>query len=522
MDASRESDVSYGGQPSGPSPVRWTVVVARIISTYRMATSVPTLALAFAGAMLVPLGWWLAGAICLPSPPEGLPAEVQADRDALADVQADRALLASWPGFRRPEVQWDLGVWLARVFDQDQPLRSQRPGLPTEAAAREAVVGDQPEGAGVADPESAQPALRAPAVRWPFWYRAPLDPVVAVPYHLASPVFRLFDTELTWSSFFFYLLGGAWTIVVWTLFGGAICRIAAVRLGRDERVGFREAFVFGQRRWLGLIGAPCLPLLGIVLMGLPIILAGLFLWLMSWMQVTGIGLVLVGLAFPVLLLFGIGMAILALGLVFGWPLMWATIGAEGSDSFDAISRSYAYTFQCPARYFTYAVLAALVGITGWLITWFVAQAIVGLSDWGLDWGMGITLAEAVRQWREDIAIAPSAASRFGLRLMLFFFGLVWAAASAVAYSHFWCLATAVYLLLRRDADETELEDIYLEEERDVAFGLPQGPDTESPETSGTEADQGRGPAEAEPGAPSIEQSASAGPREEEPGQSSEA
>ena len=52
------------------------------------------------------------------------------------------------------------------------------------------------------------------------------------------------------------------------------------------------------------------------------------------------------------------MALLLLGLAFGWPLMWATISTEGTDSFDALSRSYAYVFQRPLRYLFYVVVRA--------------------------------------------------------------------------------------------------------------------------------------------------------------------
>ena len=59
-------------------------------------------------------------------------------------------------------------------------------------------------------------------------------------YLLVEPFRRLFQTDLSWGEFFYYLVGGLWTLCVWALFGGAITRVAAVRLGRDERVGLRR------------------------------------------------------------------------------------------------------------------------------------------------------------------------------------------------------------------------------------------------------------------------------------------
>ena len=57
------------------------------------------------------------------------------------------------------------------------------------------------------------------------------------------------------------------------------------------------------------------------------------------------------------LLAGLFMAVLLVGLFFGFPLMWATISAEGTDAFDALSRSYAYTYQRPLLYALYSIAA---------------------------------------------------------------------------------------------------------------------------------------------------------------------
>ena len=39
------------------------------------------------------------------------------------------------------------------------------------------------------------------------------------------------------------------------------------------------------------------------------------------------------------------------------------------------------------------------------------------------------------------------------------------------FSFFWCGATAIYLLLRRDADQTDIDEVFLEEEAG-RYGLP--------------------------------------------------
>lgn len=53
----------------------------------------------------------------------------------------------------------------------------------------------------------------------------------------------------------------------------------------------------------------------------------------------------------------------------------------------------------------------------------------------------------------------------------FWEGCVRLVAIGFAYSYFWTASTAIYLLLRRDDDGTELDDIHLDRPT-PAYGLP--------------------------------------------------
>ena len=66
------------------------------------------------------------------------------------------------------------------------------------------------------------------------------------------------------------------------------------------------------------------------------------------------------------LLGGFILAVLTLGLLFGWPIIWA-LAADKPDSFDAIGRGYQFTFQRPLNYFFYAVVAAV--LVRWAGSW---------------------------------------------------------------------------------------------------------------------------------------------------------
>jgi len=87
------------------------------------------------------------------------------------------------------------------------------------------------------------------------------------------------------------------------------------------------------------------------------VIAGLFQWLL-WVLAD---LVLVLLIVPGVLVLGLIMAVV-LVRPDRWPLMYCTISTEGSDSFDAISRSYSDVFQAAWSYLGYAAVALLYGV----------------------------------------------------------------------------------------------------------------------------------------------------------------
>ena len=286
-------------------------------------------------------------------------------------------------------------------------------------------------------------------------------------YSLVEPFRRMFMHQVSWDQFFFYGAGGIWSLLVWCLFGGAITRIAAVRLGRDERVGLRDALGFARRKWASYFGAPLLPIGAIAFLGLPLMFAGLLMRL-------DLGILLVGLLWSLVGLTGLVMALFAVGLIFGWPLMWSTISTEGTDAFDAISRSYAYTYQRPLHYGAYVALSTVLGLIGWIIVAFFCDTVIGLSDWAIAWGAGSSRLEAIQvALSESGSQGAPALLWFGANLIGFFTSCVRSFLTAYGYGFFWVAAAGVYLLLRRDTDQTEPDDVYLEEDDDLTFGLPK-------------------------------------------------
>ncbi len=281
------------------------------------------------------------------------------------------------------------------------------------------------------------------------------------------------------------VLFGAINLVVWALFGGAICRAAALDAAREEGITVTEALSFSRRRLLGFIGAPLLPAAFCGVLAL-FLLAGGFIG-----AIPGIGNVAVALLFWLALVAGFIMAGLIIGAIVGSPLTFPTIAVEGSDAFDAFSRSYGYVYLRPWRLAFYGLVAAAYGAICLLFVKFLVRLALAVVYVVVGWAMSFgspTLsdtagASAQRMSKlEAIWQGPSltgdtafwgsfgpaadvagttrvARGIFHLWILAGVFTLV----GAFVVSFYYSASTIIYLLLRREVDATDLEDVYTDE-----------------------------------------------------------
>jgi hypothetical protein len=279
------------------------------------------------------------------------------------------------------------------------------------------------------------------------------NPMARAWFTLSRPVVSAFRGDVSFSGLVLAIFAGLWTVAVWAFFGGAITRIAAVQLACDERIRTSAALRFAARKWIAFFGAPLFPLIGVLLATVPIFFLGLLMR-------SDFGTLLVAIIWPLLLMLGLLMALLLLGLLFGWPLMCSTISTEGTDSFDALSRSYAYTFQRPLHYLFYVIVAGVLGFLGWLLVENFAAAVVWLTYWAAGWGCG----------SERLAAVMSGVGA-GAKVIRFWVDCVKLVAVGFVFSYFWTATCAIYFLLRRNVDATEMDEVFLEEE-EPSYGLP--------------------------------------------------
>jgi hypothetical protein len=291
--------------------------------------------------------------------------------------------------------------------------------------------------------------------------RPPVDAVLDPWRRLSTPVMQFLEYTQTFVGAAFLSLCILWAALVWGLFGGAITRAALIQLTREEPVSLGASLRFAGRRWLSYFSAPIFPLLGIIIISVGLVLLGL---LMKLTYFVG------GLFWPLALVGGVVMAVLALGLMIGWPLMHAAISAEGSDSFDALSRSYSYVYQRPMHFLLYAWAAFLLGVLGMFVVHLFAGSVEGLTAWGISWGSGVEDASRAINGVVDPEKLGTL-DRWGIGLIDFWQGIVRAIVIGFAFAFFWTSAAAVYLLLRHDADGAELDEVYIDDGAET-FPLP--------------------------------------------------
>lgn len=274
---------------------------------------------------------------------------------------------------------------------------------------------------------------------------------------LTFPFQMLFHKDLTYRGLAYALVCCGWALLIWGYFGAMITRIVAVKLTQDEMISYKKAGKFARQRCCSYMSAPLIPLLGVFGLGVPIALLG-------FLANLDLGVFIAGILWPLVICLGFMMAILVLGLFFGWPLMFSTISTEGTDAFDGISRSYAYVFQRPFHYLFYVLVATLLGGIGWIFVHGIINLLVHCTHWSLVWGL--SSERSIELFHGDL----QGIAGWGGTLIRFWQGCLRTLATAFAVGFIFSGMTAVYLLLRRHVDGVELDEIQLDEE--VTHGLP--------------------------------------------------
>jgi hypothetical protein len=280
----------------------------------------------------------------------------------------------------------------------------------------------------------------------------------------SQPFIQMFRAE-TWRAWLGLLLDGLWAIAVWALFGGAIARIAALYLTQGETIGPVAALKSALFRWQSTTGAPLLALIALFVVALPLMFAGL----VGRFDVIAL---LEGLLWFLMLLTGIAAAIVAIGFVLGWPMMWSTVAVERTDAFDGVGRAYAYVYQRPLHAVFYVLVAGLLGLLAQAAVSLIVDSSIDATRWGFSAGAGDErTAELIDRPIDPQTSAFASPEETAARMIRFWTRGIATFAAAFPMAYLWPAAVGIYLLLRRQIDSADLGEIKFDE-GDPKPGVP--------------------------------------------------
>ena len=208
-------------------------------------------------------------------------------------------------------------------------------------------------------------------------------------------------------------------------------------------------------------------------------------WPPSWgrsaglpMNIPYVGEIVVGLFWGVVLAVGFVLAMIFIGGAFSVGLQWPALAVEGTDSFDAISRSVSYISSRPWRYVFYVIFSAVYGSLTFVLvklvaflTLYISHVAVGLFTFA--WGSGGQTGKLERLWATPTIDMPwphpgvPDSSLIGAEPIATWFVQAWVwvvlgLALAFLFSFFFTSQTVIYFLLRKVVEAKEIEEVYME------------------------------------------------------------
>jgi len=259
-------------------------------------------------------------------------------------------------------------------------------------------------------------------------------------------------------------------LAVISVAGGAICRIAALQSAQDEKPGLGEALRFSTKKFLSFFTAPLVPI-GII------IFIGVFIYLLGLIgNIPRVGELIMGICMLLALIAGAVIAVVLIGAVAGFSLMFPAVAYDGSDCFDAISRAFSYIYSRPWRMGFYTAIAAIYGAICYVFVRFFAFLLLIVPYKVLSIGI-FKNAKLERIWAKpefSDLIGPNAEVSIHWSESLAGF-LVYLAVLAVigllvsfVISFYFSANTIIYSLMRNRVDNTALEEIYTPPEENQA------------------------------------------------------
>lgn len=297
-----------------------------------------------------------------------------------------------------------------------------------------------------------------------------------------ATMFIVVPTWLLTSHPYFSLVLSLYIFLVTCYFGGAMARLAAMNATHNLRPSPKILLNYARRRYLAYALSPVIPLAMLLVIGLLMTLGGWIAFNLPGLDILG------GLLFGLFLIGGFLIALLIIGLVVSTTLMPAAVAVDGCDAFDAISRAFNYAMGRPWRFVFYQSIVTAFGFITYLLLGYIVIFALGIVRFFV--GLGSDNFENLLPGPTAGDLGPffyfphwdqlSTTGEITAILISIWVKLLLMILPAYAIAYIVSSQTWVYLLLRRAADGTGLDQIEFVDD-DESYLEPSAPEKVEPQ-----------------------------------------
>ena len=252
-------------------------------------------------------------------------------------------------------------------------------------------------------------------------------------------------------------------MIIWSVFAGTITRLAALEYARGEKTGLKDSLSFVMKKFWSYFWSPLTPILGVLFFIACNVVGGLL------GKIEFAGEIAVAVGFPLAILSGFLIVFLGIVGIIGFILMFPAISSEGSDAFDAISRAYSYVLSRPLHFLSLFITIIICGTILTFVVGYGACLVMQTSYFTVGLGMGEKLNEIIAFIAglsgagDAITSLNPISMRIAALLFMLYIVLIKITVGSIIIAFAGSASTIAYLILRKDVDGTEMDDVYTEE-----------------------------------------------------------
>ncbi|MEE2819608.1 MAG: hypothetical protein VX615_03245 [Planctomycetota bacterium] len=264
--------------------------------------------------------------------------------------------------------------------------------------------------------------------------------------------------QLLWNGGFHWFISfyGFLLMYVLCIGGGALSRMQATQHSRSQRLSVNDAIDFSITRWRALLTAFFGPSMFVATLAVLLMVMGLVLFNIPWLNLLG------GLFYGIALLFGLLIALIAIGFVASFSLFIPAVVIEDCSGGEAVQRSFSYLLSKTLRFVGYLGLLLIAMVFGYLVVRLVANLTLDLTANIMDtWTFNMSLYGAGSLQEESIpAIGITWYETTTAWLIGLWETIVHDLMIGWIFSGFFSTSTMIYLLMRYSCDGQDTRDIW--------------------------------------------------------------